>query len=162
LIQKTKKFLGLNRPSVKAIGVAILAGLFVGYLPGELVRYLAEAYPNLRPESIEDLNVILASGNTELILVVALLIAILCPLVEELFFRGALWSLIGNLTKNTHIIVIITSLLFALMHMEPLHIIGVIPIGVAYGYLRAYSNSTIPCILAHMINNTLSIASAFT
>jgi len=161
LILKIKAIFALNKPTAKGIGIAILAGLSVGYLPGELVRYLSEVYPDLRPQGIEDLNQILQYGSTATLLFIGLFITILCPLLEELLFRGVLWYLVEKFTKNTHIIVAITSLAFALMHMEPLHIIGVIPIGIAYGYLRAYSNSIIPCILAHVINNTISMTSAF-
>jgi len=88
-----------------------------------------------------------------------LLLAVLAPLVEELVFRGLLYGwLTGRWGKNVGWIV--SSLAFAAAHMEPAHIILVLPLGLLFGWLRQRTDSLLPSIVAHIANNALALTAA--
>jgi membrane protease YdiL (CAAX protease family) len=73
-------------------------------------------------------------------LVVSLLsLAVLAPIVEELVFRGLLYGWIAG-RWNSLAAWLISSLVFAAAHMEPAHIILVLPLGLLFGWLRRRTN----------------------
>lgn len=51
--------------------------------------------------------------------------------------------------------IIVSSVLFGMMHMNPMQFPGAACIGLLLGYLTVRTKSLIPAILAHIINNTL-------
>ena len=88
-----------------------------------------------------------------------LLLAVLAPLVEELVFRGLLYGwLTGRWGKNVGWIA--SSLAFAAAHMEPAHIILVLPLGLLFGWLRQRTDSLLPSLVAHIANNALALVAA--
>lgn len=75
------------------------------------------------------------------------------PLVEELLFRGALYA--GLRSKLGWVwSVVISSVLFGLIHpYTPSGMISVAFGGVAFGLLREWRGTLIPCIVAHALHN---------
>ena len=53
-------------------------------------------------------------------------IAILPAVAEEIVFRGVILNRIKKATQNEHYSVIITSILFAIIHFQPSHILSMI------------------------------------
>lgn len=76
------------------------------------------------------------------------------PILEESFFRGCLLPLIAQTTGNA-LGVILTALLFALFHQpaDLAHWVAFTATGVAYGWIRVASNSTIAAALMHASYN---------
>ena len=164
MITKLKQILntlGFRKTTPKFLAIATLVGCTIGYLPGKLVNFLAQTYPSVAPEGLEQLNQLLAMQDPMLNTILFIMIALIMPILEEVVFRGVLWAGIEKLTKNVHAVAFTTTALFAIVHMDLLHIIGVFPIGLAFAYLRGYSRSLYPALLAHIVNNTISISSAF-
>ena len=89
----------------------------------------------------------------------ALAVAVAAPLCEEVIFRGYLWRAAEHGLPPAAVW-LATSALFAAYHMNPLHILGVFPIGLFFGWLRWMSGSIWPAVLAHFVNNTLAISMA--
>jgi uncharacterized protein len=85
--------------------------------------------------------------------------AILAPVVEETVFRGLLYGWLagrwGSLAGW-----LVSSLLFAAAHVEPAHVILVLPLGLWFGWLRRRSDSLWPSLVAHMANNGLAVVVA--
>jgi membrane protease YdiL (CAAX protease family) len=82
----------------------------------------------------------------------------LAPLVEELVFRGLLY---GWLCRwGTGVAWIVSSLAFAAAHVEPAHVILVLPLGLWFGWLRRHTDSLWPSLVAHMVNNGIAVAAA--
>jgi membrane protease YdiL (CAAX protease family) len=91
---------------------------------------------------------------------VTLAIGLLGPFAEELLFRGLVWGYVeGRFGPRSAWA--ISSLLFAGAHWEPAHIALVLPIGILLGWVRWRSASLWPCVLAHIINNSLVVWWAF-
>ena len=86
-------------------------------------------------------------------------LGILAPLAEELVFRGLLYGWLAGRWNNL-VAFVISSLAFAAAHTEPVHILLVLPLGFWFGWLRWRTDSLLPTIVAHMINNTIAVAAA--
>lgn len=76
------------------------------------------------------------------------------PIFEEILFRGfILKGFLKNYNKFTAIIV--SSLLFALLHLNLSTIIITFISGIFFSYLYIKTKSIIPCIFAHFLSNGL-------
>lgn len=86
----------------------------------------------------------------------AAVIALIAPVVEELWFRGLGFTLLQR--YGTTIAIVVTAGTFALMH----GLVEMLPIAVAFGlglaYLRCRTGSIYPGIILHVLINTLGVA----
>jgi membrane protease YdiL (CAAX protease family) len=73
---------------------------------------------------------------------------------EELLFRGVLQNALGRNLRA----VLIAGTAFALFHIDPVHVVGVLPLGLFLSWV-AYRSSTLVSIFAHVVNNTLAVLS---
>lgn len=83
-----------------------------------------------------------------------LLIACLPALAEELAFRGVLQR---ELIRGLGVIpgLLLTALLFALTHWQPVNLIGLFFFGLILGLMRYWSGSIWYSITAHFVNNAV-------
>lgn len=135
---------------------ALCGGLTVGWMPGWIAEQLMEIAPWLSFGNLEMLAKAVEGAGPLGLAGMAFAIAILAPIFEELVFRGALWAALER-SLPTPVVWVITSLLFALIHMEPVHVIGVTFTGFFIGWIRWMGGSIWPCILLHFANNALGV-----
>jgi membrane protease YdiL (CAAX protease family) len=88
-----------------------------------------------------------------------LLLAVLAPLVEELVFRGLLYGWVAGRWGGTAGL-IVSSLLFAAAHVEPAHVVLVLPLGLLFGWLRRRTDSLLPSLFSHIANNGFALLAA--
>lgn len=87
---------------------------------------------------------------------VFLLAAIAPALSEELFFRGIVR--VGLSRRHRFMgAIFLPALIFAAVHMDPMHATAVFPLGLWFGCLAWWSGSTLPAIGAHLVNNVFAI-----
>jgi membrane protease YdiL (CAAX protease family) len=86
-------------------------------------------------------------------------LAVLAPLVEELIFRGLLYGWIAG-RWGTLAAWLVSSLAFAAAHFEPAHIVLVLPLGILFGWLRRRTDSLLPSLASHMVNNGFAVIAA--
>lgn len=110
-----------------------------------------------QPEGVRQITE--AVHNPSVLIPTLLVLAVLAPLVEELVFRGLLYGWIAGRWGPLPAFVA-SSLAFAAAHAEPAHIILVLPLGFWFGWLRWRTNSLVPTIAAHMINNGFAVLGA--
>lgn len=84
-------------------------------------------------------------------------IAFMAALSEELFFRGVLQKVIVECTRNKHIGVWFSAIIFSAFHMQFYGFIPRMLMGAFLGYLFLWSGSLWPGILAHFINNGMAV-----
>jgi membrane protease YdiL (CAAX protease family) len=95
--------------------------------------------------------------------VLAVLVCVGSPLVEELFFRGLLLrALLGAFAElgprlGPAASILVTALVFALVHFEALQFLGLAGFGVVLGVLAWRTGRLGPSIVAHMAFNTVTI-----
>ena len=103
----------------------------------------------------------LSTTSTGGLLINVFMIAILPAFAEEILFRGVLASLFKNWTKNIHIAVFLSSLIFAAIHLQFYGFLPRFLLGMALGYLFFWSGSLWLPIVAHFANNFLSVIVEF-
>lgn len=91
-----------------------------------------------------------------------LVLAVLTGVCEEFLFQGALQPLMMKWTKNPHIGILVTALIFSVLHFQFYGFIPRFALGVYLGYLFYWSRSLWLPILAHVLHNALSILVDFT
>jgi len=124
--------------------VGVISGIIIGLFLDESAA-LKEMSEIFRQQS--------QSGFTaQLILMVALTPA----LCEELLFRGYVQSRLTRVFPPV-LGVLFSSIVFAAFHMDPVHVIAVVPLGLFLGWLSWQSGSLFPAILAHFVNNLVSV-----
>lgn len=129
-----------------SIGVALLV-----LVVGALLTILVKGEPT-------ELDQIVASSMAARI-AIALLATLTAPLVEEMIYRGLLYSALQRAT-GTVWAVIIVSTLFAGVHVyqykNNLGVIAVITIfSLSLTLMRAYSGRLLPCYIMHLVFNGL-------
>lgn len=91
-----------------------------------------------------------------------LIFAVLAGICEEFFFQGSLQPLLMNWTKNPHVGILLTALIFSALHFQFYGFIPRFLLGVYLGYLFYWSRSLWLPILAHVLHNALSILVDYT
>lgn len=88
-----------------------------------------------------------------------LVLAVLAPLVEELAFRGLIYGWIAG-RWGTMAAFVVSSLAFAAAHFEPAHIVLVLPLGLWFGWMRRRTDSLLPSLASHILNNGFALLAA--
>jgi len=79
---------------------------------------------------------------------------------EEILFRGFLQAGFVQIFESAPKGIVLTALTFAVFHVDPWRFPGILILGLFLGYLAQRTGSLIPPILAHALNNVLSISLA--
>ena len=106
------------------------------------------------------LDILLRDMVPATLLANALVMVIVPAVGEELFFRGAVQSLLGQ-KFNHHLAISGAALFFALGHMQPLSVLPILFMGVVFGYLKHWTGSIWVPIGLHFINNATALGSAY-
>lgn len=81
---------------------------------------------------------------------------IFCPVLEEIGLRGIL---LGGLLKSRcrpWLAILVSALIFALLHGIGVHFVVSLLFGIILGWLYWRTGSIIPCMIIHVVNNSLS------
>lgn len=85
------------------------------------------------------------------------IIAVIPAIGEELLFRGLIQNLFNQATKNPHIAIWTTALLFGAFHMQFYGILPRMLLGALFGYLYYWSGQLSMSMIAHFINNGFTL-----
>ena len=86
-----------------------------------------------------------------------ILLAIIPAVGEELFFRGILQDICIGLFKNNSAGIIITSLIFGILHFQIDNLLSIIFASLLLGYIYNFSNNIFLTILLHFGFNSFSL-----
>lgn len=103
------------------------------------------------PDIMEQSFDILRSGWGGLIA-----IAVVGPVFEELLFRGAITKILLK-QYNPTVAVLISALFFGVFHINPAQIIPAFLLGILLAWTYVRTQSLIPCMLMHILNNTMAL-----
>jgi len=145
------------RPAGRAAWIgAFLVGGSIGIFAGWVGLVLTEQFPSLGSDHLDFLRVLLTDGPLIQRIPMFFAVVLVAPWAEEWLFRGALWTFLED-SFGPVAAMIATSLLFAAYHLDPLHVIGILPTAFALGAIRKASGSVWPGVLAHAVNNVLGL-----
>ena len=84
-------------------------------------------------------------------------IAVFGPITEELVFRRVMIDDITRKTGKPWVAILISSVLFGLIHMNPAQIVFAIPVGAVFGWIYVKTGSMLPGLVGHIINNSIAV-----
>ncbi len=84
-------------------------------------------------------------------------IVVMAPLVEELLFRGAIQGHLMRKWKMPYLGIVVSSLIFGVVHGNPAQIPFAFVVGMALGWMYYLTGSLVPGMLMHFINNGGSV-----
>jgi uncharacterized protein len=102
-------------------------------------------------------KVLLKAESPSVLLLNIFMIALLPAIGEELLFRGLIQKMFGKWTKNIHLAIIISAVLFSAMHRQFYGFFPRMLLGVLFGYLLVWSGSLWVPIIGHFINNATAV-----
>ena len=88
----------------------------------------------------------------------ALTIAFIGPLSEEIIFRHGMLGGMLRRGVSPWIAILVSSLLFGIIHWNPIQILFASALGVMLGILYTKSQSIVPSLIYHIINNSIAEA----
>jgi membrane protease YdiL (CAAX protease family) len=151
--------LPFRRPEARHLGAAILGGACLNHLLQIYGTWQEGFAPT--PDWIRAMfaDLLEARSQAELVLVLVCL-AFVPALCEELLFRGFVQAGVMAQAVSSAGGLAIGAFLFAIFHLDPWRFAGVFVLGLFLGWLRLQSQSLWPPVLAHALNNALSIGLA--
>ena len=137
-------------PSFVSIALGIIAILgFIVFVEGVLGNMFSKL-------GISGAGYALEHTNVGLLILDLFLLGIIPPICEEIFFRGLLYN---GLKKNfkPFVSVVISALLFALMHQNITQFVYQFVLGIALAQIMERTNNLLYPMLLHMSNNLFTI-----
>lgn len=151
-----RKRLRINSISKYSLFSIIIISIGFIIIVDELDRivYTLFGAPEYLQELVEQLQI--TSIRNGVFIVFTTIIA--APLVEEMLFRGYLQKVLEESWRDITKAILATSLFFALVHLNPYWIVQIYLLGMVLGYLAWRTNSIIPGIILHGLNNGFAVA----
>jgi len=113
-------------------------------------------------DSMADLTKFLTQfDSTEYFILSVVIIAVIPGVGEELLFRGFLQNIFRKLVKNDHVAVWLAALLFSAIHFQFYGLVPRMLLGALFGYLYLWSGNLLVPIVAHFLNNFVSLFSLY-
>jgi len=141
-----------THPLLLLIGIGLGASL---KLPAEALRELMERqWPSSDTELLQR-TALFRSDTLGAILALLVVACLVSPLVEEIFFRGALYGRLARVSAPAAASV--SGLAFVLAHSDFRAWPALAVVAAALGMLRALGGSLLPCIALHVAFNTVGV-----
>ena len=128
-------------------------------LSDEVDRIVQLFFPT--PEYILDLNYLLKPESFLGGVLLFIGVIILAPLGEEIIFRGFLQQTLEKQWKDVTHAILLTALIFALIHMNPYWFIQIYFLGIILGFLAWKTKSIIAPLILHSLNNAMALLLSF-
>lgn len=157
-VKDTFKFFGYKKISFKAVLISIGIGIIVYFLNIFIASFF-NAILSLFGYSLSSTTTYLDSYPFWLFLVNILITAVLPGICEETAHRGLLLKGLSGFGEKKALI--ISALLFGLMHMNIEQFFYATLIGLLVGYLSLICDSIYPAMIVHFMNNALSVFASY-
>ena len=107
-------------------------------------------------ENLEFLESMMRWHIAESLPLLLILVAVVPGVVEELLFRGYLQTRLAQRWRPVWAITV-SAVIFSAAHLDPLHGVGVLPLGLWLGAVAWRTGSVWPAVLCHAANNAMAI-----
>jgi membrane protease YdiL (CAAX protease family) len=143
------------RISLSVWGGILLALTGLGVLVSNIPVVVDRVYP-MSENYLKMFELFLRANSTGELIILLIVAAVIPGICEEVAFRGLIQGGIRR-TYGVRTAVIVTSLLFALIHLSPWNFLALIAMGLFLGILRERTGSIWPGAVAHAINNAIAL-----
>ena len=148
---KSPVLLDVARGAGYGVAAFVVVQLGLGLLLAALVGALGREVPEIQ-EEVQ--SAVQGAGGTPLL--VALAVAVLAPLGEELLYRGVLYQGLAKRLQGWPAIGL-TGLAFGLTHVEPFVIVLTFPLGMWLAWLMRRHGTLLVPYVAHVVFNAIGV-----
>ncbi len=153
--------LGVRPTSPLLLGLGLLLGL-VSQLPADRLRRVVEHFfPVPEAEAAARAHLLQPTSTLHAVALV-LSLAVLVPLAEETFFRGAVFGALRRSGRSGFVAALVTGLGFTLSHFDQRLWLAIAFMACILGFVRATSGSLLPGLALHVGFNGLAAIGAVT
>ncbi len=154
----------------------LISAIFVSFImifSVPIINYLAELNSNMHlPDFLWEIEIemklmeaqaekitelFLFADSINVLLLNIFIIAIIPAIGEELLFRGVFQKLFTDWSKNAHIGIWVSAILFSAMHMQFYGFLPRLLMGAILGYMFLISKNLWLPIIAHFVNNGMAV-----
>ena len=165
----TKKSLQLRTPNLIILALGVMAIISISPLIDVLSTWNQGLQLPKSLRSIEDwmintekaaevaTNTLLNTDSWGGFFMNIIIIAIMAGIGEELMFRGVIQKILIGWTKNIHLGILYTAIIFSAIHFQFYGFVPRMILGMVLGYLYIWSKSLWVPVIAHAINNALTV-----
>lgn len=147
-----RDFVGMRSTSALLLPVGLILGAALNYPAGALDDVIERRWPSKLDEIFQQL---IDGASPRQLVVLALIIVLLGPMLEEVFFRGAIFRPMLRV-HSPPIAIAVTAFLFAISHSTPQVILPIAILGLVLGFVRWVSGSLVPGMMIHIAFNAIS------
>ena len=105
------------------------------------------------PPETKALEMLYDTDRPKLLLILTVLVTIVGPIAEELFFRGFAYPVFRR-KMGVRNAILLVSVIFAMLHMNIISFFPILALGILLAYLYEKTGSLIPSITVHVVHNT--------
>ncbi len=150
--RKVGEMLRIHKLSIKYIPFTVVISIAICLICGvlNLLGYmvLGSFVAEQQPTAMFDFS-------TQNPLVLVLTMVVLPAVTEEFLMRGVV---LGEYEQyGTTRAVLLSALIFALFHANPIHFVSLFVAGICYGLLTLLFDSVYPALIAHLFNNSAAL-----
>ncbi len=121
-----------------------------------------EEWAREREDALALLTEFLTQLNTTGELFMALVVIAIFPAIgEEIVFRGLIQNELLRGTRNAHVAIWFAAFLFSAIHFQFFGFVPRLLLGALFGYLYYWSGSLTLAIIAHFVNNGVSVVALY-
>jgi membrane protease YdiL (CAAX protease family) len=153
------ELLALRVVPFRACLVAAALGVVL-QLPATLLANAVEHFYPLPEEALKHRLALITPHSTAHGVAIVLIVSLLGPCVEELFFRGALFGALRR-GHGALVAMAVVSLCFALAHLDLRLLLPLLPVAWSMAAVREHSGSIWPGLSLHAAFNSLTLLSVF-
>lgn len=143
-------YIQLSRDKYKEISLPILGVSIAFVFSATYVLNLLIEQASI-PNTMEDTFIDMSRNPFGL-----LSIGIMAPILEEFLFRGAIQGYLQSRCKRPWVAIVVSSLIFGVVHLNPAQIPFAFLLGMMFGWLYYRTGSLLPGIVGHALNNTIA------
>jgi membrane protease YdiL (CAAX protease family) len=104
---------------------------------------------------------LLVHDNLAQLILSLFVFAVLPAIGEEFIYRGLLQTRLIEATNNLNFSVIVSALIFAAMHFQPVNLLAIAVMGMILGYVYALSRNIWYSVLLHFLINAMQVLQAY-
>lgn len=165
----TKKSLQLRTPNLIILALGVMAMISIsplidvlstwnqGLQLPESLRSIEDWMINTEKAAEVATNTLLNTDSWGGFFMNIIIIAIMAGIGEELMFRGVIQKILIGWTKNIHLGILYTAIIFSAIHFQFYGFVPRMILGMVLGYLYIWSKSLWVPVIAHAINNALTV-----
>ena len=167
---KALSYVGIQKFITPAIFIAAIFLMFciqpfAGWL-GEINAHIKFGSMQKSFEETEAMNdrlfkIFLQMRNVGDLLINLLVLALLPAIAEELFFRGALQKTILRMSGKPWLSILISSVIFALLHNSVFKLLPILTLGILLGTVYYVTRNLWYNITIHFLNNAFAVLSVY-